>query len=213
MPLVNRHVARSTAAHAADQAMDQTSERTPGGIAPPASGSQAGGSGAPSQPLMRPGTRPVDSQLPFTQNSASSGQNLYQNYYPDYVYPQYPQFGYHPSGQNPAQYAGYGQLLRPHSAPPTTGFPSVPSSQLQPSGSQSSGSGLLPASDELNLFGNSQTAADIGSSMLGSGSVPPPPLQPPAPAAPDVPPPMVDLNDTHLDIVTENINQDNFSQQ
>jgi hypothetical protein len=227
MPLVNRHVARSTAAHAADHATDPArivlvdDERTAvtdrtsttGGIAPPASGSQAGGSGAPSQPLMRPGTRPVDSQLPFTQNSASSGANLYTNYYPDYVYPQYPQFGYHPSGQNPAQYAGYGQLVRPHSAPPTTGFPSVPSSQLQPSGSQSSGSGLLPASDELNLFGNSQTAADIGSSMLGSGSVPPPPLQPPAPAAPDVPPPMVDLNDTHLDIVTENINQDNFSQQ
>ena len=253
---MNRHVTRSTAAHAAAHAEDRATDptrivlideqtpvtdrtRTTGGIAPPASGSQAGGSGADwkghlevpkdKQPLMRPGTRPVDDQQNLAQQNlaghlASSGGHmiqghpLCQDHYPGYGYPQYPQYVYPPSGQNPAQYAGYGQPFRPHSAPPATPSSGFPSSQIQPSGSglQSSGgsgSGLLPSSDvsELNLFGNSQTAADIGSSMLGSGgSGSVPPLQPPAP---DVPPPQMDLNDTHLDIINENINQDNFSQQ
>jgi hypothetical protein len=239
--LVNRHVARSTAAHAAAHAEDRATDpttivlvddrtMTTGGTAPPASGSQAGGSGAPKDPLMRPGTRPVDNQQPLNSGNlaSSGGYNLYQNYYPDYVYPQYPQFGFPPSGQNPAQYGSYGQPFRPHSAPPATPSSGFNSSQMQPSGFNSSqmqpsgsvlqssggsggGSGLLPSSGELNLFGNSQTATQIGSSMLGAGgSASAPPLQPPAP---DVPPPQMDLNDTHLDIINDNINQDNFSQE
>jgi hypothetical protein len=237
---VNRHVQKSQDAHAQDRARSQPSIVIVDEQTPPvtdtttASGSQAGGSGAPwkghleepthKEPQMRPGMRPVDNQQNLNISAHLSGSGghmipghpLYQEHYPQYGYPQYPL--YPPSGQNPAQYGQYGQPFRPHSAPPCTPSSGFPSSQIQPSGSglQSSGgsgSGLLPSSDVsgLNLFGNSQTAADIGSSMLGSGgSGSVPPLQPPAP---DVPPPQMDLNDTHLDIINENINQDNFSQQ